>query len=72
MFGMLLNTVAGALTSSTLNLTAISNIAAAAQEDSFDRLEVWAAGSLRFGNRSQAGTIHALPRTVSASAWTSA
>ncbi len=52
---MLANVVKGALTSSSLNLATVSNAAGAMQEDSFSRLEVWAAGNLRFGTRSQAG-----------------
>lgn len=52
---MLANVVTGALTSSSLNLGAISNAVGAAQEETEDRVEIWAAGNLRFGTRSQSG-----------------
>jgi len=57
MLGSLMDVVTGALSNSTLNLTSISNAAGAMQQnEEFDRLEVWAAGNLRFGTRSQEGT----------------
>lgn len=52
---LLANVVTGALTNSSLNLGTISNAVEAAQEETEDRLEVWAAGNLRFGTRSQDG-----------------
>jgi uncharacterized protein YhjY with autotransporter beta-barrel domain len=55
MYSMMMSMLGNALTSSSLNLGAISNAAGAAQEGSEERLELWAAGNLRFGTRSQAG-----------------
>ena len=52
---LLANVVTGALSSSSLNLGTLSDAASAAQEEAEDRLEVWAAGNLRFGTRSQDG-----------------
>jgi len=53
--GMLANVLIGGLTSDSLNLATVSNAVGAMQEESFSRLEVWAAGNLRFGTRSQSG-----------------
>ncbi|HLP99079.1 MAG TPA: autotransporter domain-containing protein [Sideroxyarcus sp.] len=53
--GLVASLMTNALTSSSLNLATLSNAVGGAQEDSFGRLEVWAAGNLRFGTRSQAG-----------------
>lgn len=55
MVALLMSTVTNAVTNSSLNLGAISNVVGAATNDSFSRLEVWAAGNLRFGTTSQAG-----------------
>ena len=55
MVGLLMNTVTNAVTNSSLNLGTISKVIDAAPDDSFGRLEVWAAGNLRFGTTAQAG-----------------
>ena len=56
MYGVLMNAMAGVLTNYTLNLGTVSNVAnGAMQSDEFGRVEVWAAGNLRFGTRSQSG-----------------
>jgi uncharacterized protein YhjY with autotransporter beta-barrel domain len=55
MYGVLMNVMAGALTNYSLNLGAISNAVGVAPNDEFSRLEVWAAGNLRFGTRTQSG-----------------
>ncbi len=56
LFGTMMSMVTSALTSSTLNLGTLSNaVGAASADDSFSRLELWAAGNLRFGTRSQSG-----------------
>ena len=55
MYGVLMNAMAGALTTSTLNLGTISNAVGSIPSDEFSKLEIWAAGNLRFGTSSQSG-----------------
>jgi uncharacterized protein YhjY with autotransporter beta-barrel domain len=52
---LLANVVKGVVASDSINLAQASNALGAGQEESFSRLELWAAGNLRFGTRSQAG-----------------
>jgi uncharacterized protein YhjY with autotransporter beta-barrel domain len=49
------NLVTGLATSSSLNLGSISNAAGTANNDSFSRLDIWAAGNIRFGTSTYAG-----------------
>ncbi|ADE11706.1 autotransporter domain-containing protein [Sideroxydans lithotrophicus] len=55
LFGTLMSAVTGAITTSSLNLGAISNAVGSAQDESFSRLDIWAAGNLRFGTTTQDG-----------------
>jgi uncharacterized protein YhjY with autotransporter beta-barrel domain/mono/diheme cytochrome c family protein len=55
LYGMLMNAAAGALTSSTLNLTTISTAVGSPADDGLNRIEVWVAGNLRFGALAQSG-----------------
>jgi uncharacterized protein YhjY with autotransporter beta-barrel domain len=53
---MLANLMTSALTGYSLNLGSISNaVDGAQQEEGDERLELWAAGNLRFGTRTQTG-----------------
>jgi uncharacterized protein YhjY with autotransporter beta-barrel domain len=49
------NLVTGLATSSSLNLGTISSAAGAVKDDSFGKLDIWAAGNLRFGTSTYAG-----------------
>jgi uncharacterized protein YhjY with autotransporter beta-barrel domain len=49
------NLVTGLATSSSLNLGTISGAAGAVKDDSFSKLDIWAAGNLRFGTNTYAG-----------------
>ncbi len=55
MVGTMMNALTGLVTGSQLNLGAISNSLAAAQQDE-GRLDFWVAGVMRFGNTQQGGT----------------
>lgn len=53
---MFANMLSSALTGYSLNLGSITNaVGGAQQEDEDERLELWAAGNLRFGTRTQTG-----------------
>jgi len=52
---MLANLMTSALTGYSLNLGSISNAVGGTQQDDDERLELWAAGNLRFGTRTQTG-----------------
>ena len=52
---LIMNLATGLATSSTLNLGTISSAAGAVKDDSFSKLDIWAAGNLRFGTNTYAG-----------------
>jgi uncharacterized protein YhjY with autotransporter beta-barrel domain len=52
---LLANLVRGVLTSDSLNLGAVSNAIAPVGQDADNNMEVWVAGNMRLGTRSQAG-----------------
>jgi uncharacterized protein YhjY with autotransporter beta-barrel domain/mono/diheme cytochrome c family protein len=52
---LIMNLATGLATSSTLNLGTISSAAGTVKDESFSKLDIWAAGNLRFGTSTNAG-----------------